>query len=200
MALVAAARRHASDSDAAIAVWVARDGRQVSVRPLGAAALEPFAAFVRGLSIASSSQRFLAPVRDLSDEAASRLVSVDQSRRVAWIAEEHSAPGVIVAEVRYAITAPGEAEIALAVADDWQRSGLGSFLLHRLLEHASRARITCAWGSVRSDNDAAITVARRFGFDVSPDLDDPALLKVVRSLPLRAVVGSPARTPFSAET
>lgn len=182
MAVVATARRRIHDADAPIAVWTASDGRRISIRPLGGAALGPFAAFVRRLSAASRAHRFLASLQDLSDETARRLVLVDQCRSVAWLAEECAAPGVIVAEVRYAVTAEGEAEFALAVADDWQHSGLGAHLLNRLLKHAAARGIECAWGRIRRNNDAALALASRLQFDVRPDPSEPDLLVVARAL------------------
>ena len=181
----------------AIAAWTAPDGRGIAVRPLDGTALERFGAFVRGLSVASRARRFLAPVNELGEAAARRLVLVDQRSTVAWIAEECAAPGAIVAEVRYAITAPAEAELALAVADEWQQSGLGSHLLRKLLGHASAAGIRHVWGSVRRDNGVAITLARRLGFDVRPDPDERALLTVARTLVDAVVAGAAPRAPVA---
>jgi acetyltransferase len=174
------------DGDAPIASWTANDGRRISVRPLDGASLNRFRAFVRRLSATSRARRFLAPLRELSDETAQRLVPVDPRSSVAWIAEECALPGAIVAEARYAVTAPGEAELALAVADDWQRGGLGTYLLGKLLGYATAQGIERAWGRVRRDNDVALAVARRLLFDISPDPDEPGSLMVARHLTARA--------------
>ena len=185
MALVVDDRRRTDDVDATIAAWTARDGRRATVRALDAASLGPFAEFIDGLSATSRAHRFLAPLNHLSPAAARRLVFVDQRTSVAWIAEEHATPGAIVAEARYAVTAPVEAELALAVADDWQQSGLGMYLLTRLLEHAGAMGIECAWGQVRRNNDAALALANRLRFSVWPDPSEPGVMMVVRA-PLRA--------------
>jgi acetyltransferase len=186
VAVVTRWHRCGRDSDAPIAQWTAHDGRRISVRPLDGASLNRFRAFVRRLSATSRARRFLAPLRELSDETARRLVPVDPRSSVAWIAEECALPGAIVAEARYAVTAPGEAELALAVADDWQRGGLGTYLLGKLLGHATAQGIECAWGRVRRDNDVALAVARRLSFDIWPDPDEPGSLMVARPLTVRA--------------
>jgi acetyltransferase len=186
VAVVTQAHARARDADALIARWTAQDGRRISVRPLDGASLNRFRAFVRRLSATSRARRFLAPLRELSDETARRLVPVDPRSSVAWIAEECAHPGAIVAEARYAVTAPGEAELALAVADDWQRGGLGTYLLGKLLGYATAQGIECAWGRVRRDNDVALGVARRLSFDIWPDPDEPGSLMVTRSLTFRA--------------
>jgi acetyltransferase len=124
-------------------------------------------------------------VSELSHETAQRLVPVDRRSSVAWIAEECAGSGTIVAEARYAVTAPGAAELALAVADDWQCRGLGTYLLGKLLGFASAQGIECAWGRVRRDNDVALEVARRQLFDIWPDPDEPGSLVVARALTAR---------------
>jgi acetyltransferase len=164
-----------------VGVRTLHDGRCIAVRSLDSTALEQFGAFVRGLSATSRALRFLAPIWGLSDDALSRLVLVDQRSNVAWIGEACTAPGMVVAEARYAVTAPAEAELAFAVADDWQRNGFGTNLLRRLLEHASAAGIERVWGYVRRDNSVALAVARRLGFEVRPDPDELLLFIVSRS-------------------
>jgi RimJ/RimL family protein N-acetyltransferase len=158
------------------------DGRRIAVRSLDRSALIPFGAFVRRLSANSRALRFLASIRSLSDNALRRLVLVDQCSHVAWIGEAREAPGTIIAEARYALTAPAEAELAFAVADDWQCSGVGTDLLCGLLMHAAATGIERVWGYVRRDNNAALTLAKRYGFKVRPAPDEAALLIVSRSL------------------
>jgi len=170
--------RGTDGQDARATFWTVRDGRRVTIRPLDARALEPFAAFVRRLSATSRAQRFFAAVCELGAEAVHRLVLVDQRQSVAWIAVDALAPHAVVGEVRYAATAPHAAEFAVAVADGWHRQGLGSLLLRRLLAHASAAGIRFAWGHVRCDNAVALAVARRLGLGVAPDPDDRSLLIV----------------------
>ena len=195
MALVVHGRRRVEAVDATIATWTARDGRRIAVRPLDGESLGPFAAFVHGLSATSRAHRFLAPLNLLGPEAARRLVFVDQRTSVAWIAEEHATPAVIIAEVRYALTATGEAELALAVADDWQQSGLGMYLLKALLRHAGARGVERAWGHVRRDNDAALALAKRLEFSVRPDPDEPGLMRVVTALPRTSIAAAATDRP-----
>lgn len=198
--MVTEAPRPVRDAGNRVAVWRAPDGRRVAVWPLHHGLLNAFTAFVRRLAPDSRARRFLAPLQDLSDEAVRRLVVVDQRGNVAWIAEEFARPGVIVADARYSVTAAGEAELALAVADDWQKSGLGSYLLGRLLEHAAGRGIGCAWGHVRCDNLAALALASRFLFDVRPDPGEPGLLMVVRALARGLLAGTGFSEPLARGT
>ncbi len=110
-----------------------------SVRPSDERALR---AALRELSAHSRYQRFLGPVTELSDSLWRYLCDVDGRDHVALIAlsaDESHAVGV--ARFVRQSTRPSVAEVAVTVADAWQRRGLGSLLVALLVESARRARI-----------------------------------------------------------
>lgn len=87
-----------------------------------------------------------------------------------------------------------EADVqTIGVAVDHQGQGIGALLLTTLIEHAICAQAIQLILEVRSDNDAAIAMYRRFGFErissrpnyYAPDVD--AL--IMRLRPLVVVVG-----------
>ena len=55
------------------------------------------------------------------------------------------------------------AEVAFAVADEYQRNGIGSALVAELVADARAAGITEISGLVARDNSAALTILRRVG-------------------------------------
>src|SRR5258708_28963875 len=63
----------------------------------------------------------------------------------------------IVGVVRYvrSAEAEGSAELALAVADDWQRRGLGSALLSIAVDRARQAGLSSLTATLLSENRAA---------------------------------------------
>ena len=67
--------------------------------------------------------------------------------------------------------APAEAEFALAVADDWQRRGLGRALLVRLAIHAATQGIDRLWGAVRPGNAPMLALAEAIGGSVETRTD-----------------------------
>jgi acetyltransferase len=96
----------------------------ISLRPLCAQDGAAFQQFVRGLSPESRLHRFFVPVRELAPGLLASLTQVDQSRHVAVAAVEGDR---IIGEGRYvALGDSGRAEFAVAVADEWQRHGIGA--------------------------------------------------------------------------
>jgi RimJ/RimL family protein N-acetyltransferase len=96
----------------------------------------------RELSAHSRYQRFLGPVSELSDSLWRYLCDVDGHDHVAIIA---FAPGELlpagVARFVRQSTCSSAAEVAVTIADAWQRRGLGSLLVALLADRARRAGI-----------------------------------------------------------
>jgi acetyltransferase len=134
------------------------DGRQVQLRAIGPQDAGAMQAFVSALTPRSRYRRFFFGAHTLSEPALRALTAVDQYRHVALAAfVDECAPGDlearIVADARYVRQDQGcAAEIAIAVADDWQRQGLGRLLMRRLAEHARQAGVCTLFGYVLPEN------------------------------------------------
>ena len=151
-----------------------------AIRPLVATDREPFLAFVRALSDEARLHRFLQPLRELSPEAAAALTQADQLRHVALVAVEGAR---IVGEARYVVQDDGtSAEFAIAVADDWQRHGVGARLLGALFGAARGARLRSLKGEVLRTNIAMLRFVRRAGFRLRPCAGDARLVVAEREL------------------
>ncbi len=116
------------------------DGSEVVLRPIGPDDASLFQAFVRRLTARSRRFRFFVALAELSAAQLDRFVNVDPTRGWALVALSGRQEGTaIVAEARYALAQEGDnAEFAIAVADDFQRRGLGRQLVQRLLATAWR--------------------------------------------------------------
>ncbi|MFG2055182.1 GNAT family N-acetyltransferase [Micromonospora sp. NPDC048930] len=68
-----------------------------------------------------------------------------------------------------------EAEVALLVRDDWQRRGLGSALLRRLLGHAERAGYAALLLHVQAENTPMLRAVRRLARPTSVERDGSVL-------------------------
>jgi GNAT superfamily N-acetyltransferase len=81
-----------------------------------------------------------------------------------------------------------EAEVALLVADAWQRRGVGSVLLRRLLEMAAEARREVVYAVTEASNAGMIAAMRGTGLPLDHHLDEGTLVLAVRlmSLPVGA--------------
>lgn len=144
---------------------VLRDGSTVRVRaavPDDRVALQRF---LEGLSEESRIFRFFTAVKDLS-WAAKRFVEVDHHDQHSLVTLRGEAEE-IVGHGSYALEQPGQAEVALAVADSIQGMGLGTILLGHLAAAASAAGITTFTAEVLPENHRMLTVFRQSGFPVS---------------------------------
>jgi len=113
---------------------------------------------LRRLSPQSAQRRFLSPKRSFSRTELRYLTEVDGLDHVALVAEYPSAPArrlIAVGRFVRLDDDPRAAEVAVTVADEWQRRGLGS-VLGKHLAHAARNRdIRRFTATMSSDNVAA---------------------------------------------
>lgn len=112
------------------------DGAKVHVRHVRPSDERVLRVAFRALSARSRYQRFLGPVSELSDSHWRYLCDVDGRDHVAFVAFDGESHAVGVARFIRQWTAPSVAEVAITVADAWQRRGLGSLLMALLVETA----------------------------------------------------------------
>jgi ribosomal protein S18 acetylase RimI-like enzyme len=110
------------------------------------------------LSEVSRRARFNGPKPCLSVSELRQLASVDFSRHVLVAYVEGDPQPVAIARL---VRERGAAEIALAVADEYQQQGIGSALAVELVADARAAGITEITALVSSDNPAAVALLRR---------------------------------------
>lgn len=154
------------------------DGSEVvvrSIRPDDAPLLQDF---VRGLSARSRRFRFFAALAELSAAQLQRFVNVDRTRGLALVAlSERRGRIDIVAEARCAFEQESDnAEFAIAIADDFQRRGLGTQLVKRLLGVAWRKGVRRVFGEIKSDNRAMLAFATRLGFRLRASIQDESIV------------------------
>ncbi len=140
------------------------DGSTVLIRPIEPEDAPLVRALYHELSELSRRRRFLAPTDDLSDEDLGYLTGVDHVRHEALIALDPERRRA-VAIARY-VRVPGDreaGELAVEVADDWHRRGLGTALLARLTERARQNGIVRYTAVVSADNDVVLGALERAG-------------------------------------
>ncbi len=141
------------------------DGRRFVIRRLRTDDRALLEAALDGLSERSRYLRFASPVPRASKRMLDHLMALDDHRHVAYAA---LTPGqrTIVGVARYVRLADEveTAEVAIAIADAWQRVGVGRLLMSRLVMHASRAGVRSLVAVTLSQNGRAKALARRVGF------------------------------------
>ncbi len=146
------------------ATVVLRDGSTLTVRPITAEDEAQLALFFTNLSLESRVFRFFAAVAN-ADASVKRMVDVDYRRRYGIVALA-GAGHEIVGHAMYVSIDRTKAELALAVADEFQGRGLGTILLGQLAEAAAEAGFDVLEAVVRPENHRMLDVLRESGFPV----------------------------------
>lgn len=160
------------------------NGCSVSVRPVRPEDAPLEQAFVAAMSDESRFSRFMDNIRELPPSLLARFTQIDYDREMALLAVIHEeGKERLVGSARYALSPDGESvEFALAVADDWQKCGLGQRLMAALLDCARQAGYRTMIGDVLSANAKMLRLMERFGFAVLPHPEDRSVKRIVKSL------------------
>jgi len=148
---------------------ILRDGALITVRAIEPEDRGALAAGFEALSAESRYRRFFAAVSDLTDRQLDYLTRVDHHDHEALVALADDGTGIGVA--RYVRTGPGEAEPAIAVADDWHSRGVAWSCSARWQSGALDEGITHFNASVLATNPEAIAVLRGSATRASPGTD-----------------------------
>jgi GNAT superfamily N-acetyltransferase len=131
------------------------DGAPVLIRPIRADDKRMLTDGLRRLSDNSVHRRFLTPKRSFSRTELRYLTEVDGRDHVALVAEYPAEPVrrlIAVARFVRLHDDPEAAEVAITVADNWQRRGLGSLLSARLADEARRRGVRRFTATMAADN------------------------------------------------
>jgi len=168
------------------ATITARDGRRALVRPVRADDAPLVQQFVRELSPQSRRNRFFGPMRELSPAQLKRMTSFEGPHELGLVALAAADSARVVGIAQHAACDPPAAELAVVVADDWHRQGLGEQLVALLLAHAARTGITAVQGSVMAANRPMLALASKLGFAFADDAE-PDLVRVEK--PVSRILG-----------
>lgn len=161
------------------------NGTEVTVRPVMPQDLAMEQEFVRRMSEDSRYFRFMAHLHELPKRKRDNLVDIDYDRHMALVATVPQADGrdVEIGTAQY-VADPGEqaCEFAIAVADDWQGSGVAGVLMATLIEAAREAGLARMEGYVLASNRKMLKFARQLGFQVHRHLGDADTVHVVYEL------------------
>lgn len=159
------------------------DGDRITVRPVLPQDAGLTRAFVRKLSATARRFRFMTGMAELPEQMARQLTSIDYKSHLALVATVlRNGEEVMIAEARYAANGEGGAEFAIAIADDWQRLGLGRMMLERLERQAARSGLKRIAGTALIGNAPMLTLARACGYVVKPDPEDSELAVFAKEL------------------
>jgi acetyltransferase len=168
------------DCDVPEAEVTLRDGRVVRVRAVRPADEgEILQAFAR----MSEQARYMRFMRAVQRPNVARLQQVLASLPAAGIGLVATVPaddGIDIVGSAIAIVGsdPRTCEFAIHVASAFERTGLATALLTRLIDAARQRRLQEIEGFVLADNAPMLGLARKLGFAVERDPDDPSVRHV----------------------
>ena len=158
---------------------------ELSVRPIEPGDKDALLTAFSHLSEESRYRRFLAPITRLTASQLAYLTELDHQDHEALIAL--TPEGEIVGVARYIRDQdrPGAAEVAVTVADDWQRRGIGTALLHRLAQRARDAGIESFVGYCLAENQEMLQLLDEVGPVAKRRTPEGGTIEVEVELPSR---------------
>jgi GNAT superfamily N-acetyltransferase len=131
--------------------------------------------FIHRLSPETKHFRFLGGVSELPPSELTRLCDVDGKHSMAFVATVcREGREVEIGVSRYAPNSKADVrEIAVTVADEWQRKGLGAMLMKQLIQTARSNGVKQLYSVDSVYNVAMSALARELGMSSMRDPEDP---------------------------
>jgi acetyltransferase len=160
------------------------DGTPLTIRPIRPADMNLEKAFVKNLSDYSRYYRFMQPIRELSPAMLEHFTHPDYDREMALIAlSSRDGQEEEIGAARYVKYPDGRhCEFALAVADKWQGSGVGTALMRELISAARSFGLESMEGFVLTSNQAMLKLVKFLGFSSTMNPDDLKQMTVWKDL------------------
>ena len=165
--------------------WTLADDVQCLVRPIRPEDADMVQDFVRSMSDESRYFRFMDTIRELSPSMLIRFCQIDYDREMALVATVDKEDGteMEIGVARYVANPDGETvEFALAVADDWQKHGVGPRLMSAIIECAQNKGYRAIVGDVLTHNEKMLKLMTALGFAIHPHPEDSAVKRVIKPL------------------
>jgi GNAT superfamily N-acetyltransferase len=159
------------------------DGSKLSVRPIRPSDRGEFLKAFAHLGDESRYRRFLRPIKRLTEGDVRYFTEVDHREHEALIAL--TSDGEIVAVGRYIRLKddPTEAEVAVTVADEWQRQGVGGAILRLLAERARKAGIETFQAICLASNTDMRQLLEDLGRDARTSSPEGGVVEIETRLP-----------------
>jgi acetyltransferase len=161
---------------------VLQDGTQVTIRPIRPEDAPKLQEAFKRLSTQSVYYRFLQVFAQLTDQQARDFANLDYYHRMALVAETMEAgESTLIGVARYVMLSgeePGLAESAVVVIDEYQKRGLGSLLLRRLVRYARSHDVQAFLATVHVSNAQIMRFIKRSGFPADKKMIEPGVWEI----------------------
>ena len=157
--------------------WTLRDGSDVVIRPIRPEDEPMIRAFHYTLSEHSVYYRYFNALKldqRIAHDRLARICFIDYDREMALVVERTGADGEpeIIAVGRLSqLHGVKSAEFSMTISDAWQRHGLGTELLRRLIRIGRDEGLERISADILADNTGMRAVAKKVGFEVTRDAE-----------------------------
>jgi len=178
-----------------------RDGTHVIVRPIRAEDRQIEREFVQNLSNESKYFRFMGALRELSEPMLNRFTQIDYDREMALVAVVYeNGQETEIGVARYVVNADEvSCEFAVAVADAWQRRGVGSTLILNLIAAARARGLQVMEGIVAAGNNKMLGLMNALGFRIRAEPGDASLKHVSKLLGASSTASASMSNPVASD-
>jgi acetyltransferase len=156
--------------------WKLRNGTPVIIRPIRPEDEPLMVTFHKTLSEQSVYHRYFSQLKldqRIAHERLTRICFNDYDREIALVVEHHpegNGPREILGVGRLSkARGVNEGEFALLISDKWQREGIGTELLKRLVKIGRAEKLTRITAFIMADNHAMQHVSKKAGFALNYD-------------------------------
>ncbi len=162
------------------ASWRMPDGTPVLLRPMLPKDGPALARFVGGLSRGSRQARFPGSGEALSVAQLAQLTELDFDHHVGCVITVPDEGGErVIGEACFMVDGnSGSADIALVVADGWQRHGIGTQALLALARAAARRGLRWLRADVPASHRACLSLLHHCGFTRTPHPEEDDLVQL----------------------
>ena len=169
------------------------DGRRITIRPVRPEDEPAHRAFIDSLAPDDMRMRFFHSRPRLERTELARLVQIDYTREMAFIATADDASGALqTLGVARAIADPDnvQAEFGIILRADLKGRGLGGLLLQRLIAYQRAAGTQRLVATILAENEGMRALGRRLGFTEQPTPGDACTVQLSLALQSGGAAGA----------
>jgi acetyltransferase len=154
--------------------WRLKNGTEVILRPIRPEDEQLELEFIKGLSKETCRFRFFRVIKEFSHLDLAKFCNIDYDREIAIIAElNEGGKKREIGAARLILEPNGKrGEIAVVVADEYQRKGLGTKLIDMIIGIAEEKNLETIYGIIMPENEAIIQLCKKMGFKISKENDE----------------------------
>ncbi len=163
-------------------LWTLKNGEMLDIRPIRPEDEPALVKFHETLSERTVYSRYL-QMLNLSQRTAherlTKICFIDYSRQMALVAERkdpQTGEREIIGVGRLQGIGGDEAEFAIVISDDYQKQGMGTEFLRRLIQIGRLEGVKVIVADILSDNNAMQKISEKLGFKLKRELGDNVVI------------------------